>query len=215
MNTSTFTLSAGQLKELLQPVHFASTDPMLPVLCTVVLEAHGKHVRAMATNRFVFGVARVEPREAPDPFRAQLRADDAKQIISTFKTGAAITVEVDGDSLTVSAPEAPTLAFALSKHEGWPYEGSMRILREATASADTGTFSASVDPKLLVLLQKVASVHRAQTVKLRLGATPRKPIVGTIGDDFFALVMPRGADVGSTLPHPELDSWHIDFEAAS
>lgn len=56
----TVRLSITALHRLLAPVlPFAGTDDMLPVLQTVHLEVHGRHLYAVATDRFKAGVHRV------------------------------------------------------------------------------------------------------------------------------------------------------------
>lgn len=209
---NTVTIRASDLHELLAPVALAaSTDKQLPSICTVLLRRRGADVQALATNRFVAAISQqhlVEPDDSDD-WEILISSEDVKTIVTAFKLRPG-TVSAS-DHVTFTLQDDGKLAVGLGQnvsHLLSPIEADFPridgVIQAAIAEViPCGAYQ--LDPKWLTLVGKAASLTKNARVKLRLGATAKKPAVVTIGDALLLVVMPAGPS--ETVHLPELEDW--------
>lgn len=191
----TLPISVRQLRALVDPVlPAAGTDDMLPILKAVRVEAQGKWLVAVATDRFTIAVQRIARSEGEWPaWSATIPTQTLRSLFATFKpsrrdTDPEIELTLAGDSLHVTGcsqlldVQEASIVYPLESGE-FPKVGAM--LSKAV-EAEPGDPSFAFDPaKMARLLSKARG-----SVTLKAGPTGKAMVLHD-GDDWLGLLMPR------------------------
>jgi hypothetical protein len=190
------TITAHSLRALVDPVlPCASVDGDLPVLNAVKIEARGKWLMAMATDRFKLGLKRVKAPadEQWAEFQAVVSVRALKSILATFKPQRGLdpelTLTVEQDQLTVTVGGGLVDDVAAAKASYFLVSGKFpaldKILRKALDAKPEPTES-GFDWRHVA-----GFANAAGRVGLRVKSTgARSPLLIT-GDDFIGALMPR------------------------
>lgn len=203
---------------------FAGNDATLPMLNAVRLEFAESQLVAVATDRFVLGVQRVD--YSGEAFAVMLSAPDVVNLARIAKTATRdqqwrdVEVEITreqfwpagADSRTDAPTERPdgrvaTVAFRFNSGEAITIQTldvEFPKYRQLIPSDDTVTVDpAGVKGFNAGYLAKFSKVPGSHQMVVSVGK-PGKPAVISIGDDFIGLIMPvRLADyAGATYSRP-------------
>lgn len=183
----TITLQTNELVRILKEAAlFARTVPDIPVINAVHLEARGRELVAVATDRFVLGASKTELDE-PGEFLAALTLRQVKTITQVAGSGRQCfsTVEIAADDKQVrvafSSGETLTLPAEVDRgeHRGW-----LTLLDTVPDSEPSKAMD--INPQLMA---KFARVQGESRMRMHFfGHT--KPIRISVGDSFVGLIMP-------------------------
>lgn len=185
----TIKLQTNELVRILKEAAlFAHNDRIIPVINAVHLEARGRELVAVATDRFVLGASKTELDE-PGDFLAALSLRQVKSITQLAGAGRQCfsSVAVDADDKTVrvafSSGETLTLPAEIERgaHHGW-----LKLLRSEPDQPPSKAMD--LNPQLVA---KFASLQGGRAARMRMhfcGHT--KAIRVAVGDTFVGLVMP-------------------------
>lgn len=186
----TITLQTNEFVRILKEAAlFAAATPNIPVINAVHLEARGKDLVAVATDRFVLGASKTELDEPDETFMASLPLRQVRSIVQIAGAGRQCfsTVAVDADDKQVriafSSGETLTLSTEVERgqHRSW-----LRIL-EATPG-DEPSKAMEVNPQYLAKFAQVLG-KRAARMRMHFFGHHR-PIRVTVGDCFVGMIMP-------------------------
>jgi len=204
------TLKAADLHRILTAAKaFASTDPTMPMLGTVRIEATETHIIAVATDRFTLGVARAD--YAGEAFIATLDRSHVDTLIKMAKTvkrdesWREVTVDIVD---AVHTYEPTVIEFRFTTGESLSVRTSdhdfpkFRQLIPSATLLETENVTpvklASFDASKLAQFTKVPGHER-----MALWIRDSKPTVVRIGDDFIGLIMPVRQPEGTVWTTPE------------
>lgn len=172
----------------------AAASDNLPVLETVRVEAGDGDLIAVATDRFVIGVSRVDYTGAP--FAATLSVADAKRLVAMAKCPkrdeawreVSIVVGSDGAlTFRFTTGEALAVRPVVEEYPAW------RRLIPDTERRMGAVIGVAYDPALLAKFAKVRPAERDRRMAMFAGMADSKlcGTVVTIGEDFVGMVMPQ------------------------
>ncbi len=185
------TITAKQLRSLLEPMLPLTTAFDVPVLNGVRLHTSGGNLYATASDRFVLGIKRLTG-TYPDGFECILGTDSARTLLRSFKPGRyddpELTLRIDGDRLWVETFggfdgfEDARVAFRMVDGE-YPKMGA--VITKAEEKAEPGELAR----------YSFASLAKFKAFDAGDGLTIRTHQSGaaiiTNGEDFVGAIMPR------------------------
>lgn len=212
------TLTIHQLSQLLRPVLPLTGDKYaMPSLRAVLLQRHGNHLYATATNQYVLGCKRVEVPDMPADFKvnALVSAPDLAQIVGMFratprgsKPSPLVALDTIADSLVLSADntdpkrqhQVPWLQAAARVVPG-RYPKVFTVLRKNLAAGTVGDGIIGGAPAVTFRWEVLSLLRAAQQwtdnggspLTFTHGPTHTASVTVQIGDDFIAAVMPVNA----------------------
>lgn len=196
--SATVVLTAREFAELVDPVlPHASKDVTLPTLCAIRVQSHGRHVSAIASDRYRIGWKRVLPAEVPEagfdaviPTRvvARLRKDfqERRGVIAPT-----LRLTVESSTLTVEAADyllgmsSATLRFDLP--DTGMYPPLHKLVFDAAVLAPSVSSRQSINPRLIAAFEVGQMPNVPMTVSIPAG---NKPWFVTVGEDFVGAVVP-------------------------
>ncbi|MFV8173372.1 hypothetical protein [Mycolicibacterium peregrinum] len=183
------TLQTNELVRILKEAAlFAHSSPDIPVINAVHVEARGRELVAVATDRFVLGASKTELDE-PGQFLAALSLRQVKTITQLAGAGKQCfsTVAIDSDDKQVkvafSSGETLTLPAEVERgaHTAW-----LKLLDSVPDCEPSKAMD--VNPQLVA---KFARLQGARASRMRMHFFGHaKPIRVSVGDSFVGLVMP-------------------------
>lgn len=193
---SELNIAVKQFRGLVTPVlPMASSDPMIPILNSVLIESRGKWLTATATDRFRLAIKRVKAPEDDWPeFRAIVPASTIKAILAAFKpsrrdSNPELTLTITAqDRMKVVGGSA--LLDMLGADIDYPltvgtFPDVQRLVRDALNHKASTTSTIGLNFGFLADFAKAES-----NLAIRI-TTPASPAVITNGDDFLGIIMPR------------------------
>ncbi|AOT25802.1 DNA polymerase III sliding clamp [Mycobacterium phage Tortellini] len=185
----TIKLQTNELVRILKEAAlFAQTAPDIPVINAVHMEARGRELIAIGTDRFTLGASKTELDE-PGEFLAALSLRQVKTITQLAGSGkqcfSTVAVDADDKQVRVAFSSGETLTLPAEVERG-PHTAWLKLLDSVPESGPSKAMD--VNPQLLA---KFARLQGSRASRMRLhffGHT--KPIKVSVGDSFVGLVMP-------------------------
>lgn len=219
-------LNNKTLHQLLRPIiPLTAGGYSLPVLEQIILQRHGDHLTASATDRYRIGVQRVpgETWQGKD-FRAAISAADAKKLLPLFKPNrrsivhqARLAIELVDDTVVVEAlppAEASHHSSPVHEFEGMRLTLANQMARDTTAYPDiwelTAKRLAKSEPgdqhRIAVNFDLLAGFREARLMNQDHAGTMRLTVAGESDDDSRTpLLVEIGPDfIGLLMPRREV-----------
>ena len=208
MGNTKIEIGVHELRDLVAGViPLADTGTGLPVLECVLLRGHGDQITATATDRYRIGISRVDV-QAPDGFRALVRAVDLKAILKTFRptrnTSPTLTLDFDDGYVSVSSTGSmidfagATIRYRLDDGE-FPKADSIVASDGDTVDIPAGT---AFNPKFLGGFDAARRSPADPLVIRAIGHPMATRMQLSIGDYFVGALMSMRAPSSSGRPWP-------------
>lgn len=186
----TITLQTNELVRILKEAAlFARTEPDIPVISAVHVEARGGNLVAVATDRFVLGASKTELDE-PGQFLAVLSLRQVKTITQLAGAGkqcfSTVAIDADDKQVRVAFSSGETLTLPAEVTERGAHTKWLELLESAPDSGPSKAMH--INPQLLAKFARLQGGRSSRMSMHFFGHA--KPIRVTVGDDFVGLVMP-------------------------
>lgn len=202
-----FTIPSHLLHWVLKAAsEFAEKDRSLPMIRLVHLEVRGNTLLAVATDRFVMGVAKAtitgDADRLPDGFQLNVSIDELTPVIPLLKVakrdeGKTVTVTVGRGALHLLRSDGIAARLVGADYEFPTWRYLMGSLRGSEPIGEISGFGANLDPEKLA---KFTKVRREQRDRLTVEPNPEssnRPLTIRVGTDFIGILMPIRGERGS------------------
>lgn len=213
------TVKASDLvRALVSVMPHAGDDTTLPAISCVQFEVIEQRLYLMATDRYTVGVSHMPLPEPKDQikqpgvksdldFRTVLQIADVKQLFAVAKMASTafkplptdVTIEVKGEQVHVTAGLESHVLRAAVGATAPPWRGLFPSTMDLTV--DVGPYVA-YNAQFMARFAKAGDKHDAMLTWRQPGT---KPLLITVGDSFFGLIMPVKAEATVMLDH--LPDW--------
>jgi DNA polymerase-3 subunit beta len=168
---------------------FASDDRTIPALAAVLLTVEDGVLTAVATDRYVLGIATVplDETDKGDDLTWLLARDDVKALLTVLKAAGKYMparISVVGDQLVVGTLDAE-MRYRRVEAEFPRYKALI-----PAPSTDGGPDMIGFSAKYLALFAKVKGVERHETVRLGFQSSDNKVVRFNVGANLSGLLMP-------------------------
>jgi hypothetical protein len=181
------TMQAWDLFRILSVKVFAANHDAMPNLMTVNLEATGDQLIAVATDRFVVGVARAEYQG--DPFNVNIHTGYVDQVlrmnVSRFSRQCDVTIRITDDAELEFTTDEQKVIIPVTGYDFPPWRKLIPDTIDSDDSEPCHALSVS-------LLAKFAAIDSAQKCMRLFPRGGRNAAVVSIGtdDNFVGITMP-------------------------
>ncbi|OBB15075.1 hypothetical protein A5761_15155 [Mycolicibacterium setense] len=185
----TITLQTNELVRILKEAAlFANSSPDIPVINAVHVEARGRELIAIGTDRFTLGASKTELDE-PGDFLAALSLRQVKTITQLAGAGkqcfSNVVIDADDKQVRVAFSSGETLTLPAEVERG-AHTAWLKLLDSAPDCDPSKAMD--INPQLVA---KFARLQGSRASRMRMHFFGHaKPIRVSVGDSFVGLVMP-------------------------